>query len=162
VNWTKLKYLEKTIESQDVLKRITENEETFTSFPIDEQVMFLTNVLSLRNLELLKLEILDTIEPNKNFEHNVQYDFTHQFFNLFERWFLKNCHKIPNENKLIALKTVENNIKHFEEILFDRKPWKSKNTNAAMKQQSIPPTTSNQKEQKNTEKPKTDVLQKHP
>lgn len=125
VNWTKLKYLQETIESQKILKRITENEETFTSLPMEEQVMFVTNVLSLRNLKELKLEILDTIEPNKNFEHNVQYAFTHQFFDLYRTWFIKNCYKTTNENKLNALKIVENNIKHFEEELFVRKSWKS-------------------------------------
>ena len=128
VNWEKLKYLQKTITSQNALKRITENEKIFTFFPIAEQVMFLTNVLSLRNLQELKLEILDTLEPDKNFEHNVQYALTHQFFNLFRTWFIKNCYETPNENKLVALQTVESNIKHFEDELFIRKPWKSQNT----------------------------------
>jgi DNA-binding HxlR family transcriptional regulator len=131
VNWEKLKYLQKTIESQNALKRITENEKTFTSFPIEEQVMFLTNVLSLRDLQQLKLEILDTVEPDKNFEHNVQYVFTHQFFDLFRTWFVKNCYETSDENKLKALEMVENNIKHFEENLFIRKSWKSQNTKRA-------------------------------
>lgn len=121
VNWEKLKYLQKTIESQKALKRITENEKTFTSFPIEEQVIFLTNVLSLRNLNELKLAILDTIEPDKNFEHNVQHALTHQFFDLWRTWFIKNCYVTTNENKLIALNIVENNIKHFEDELFIRK-----------------------------------------
>jgi len=39
--------------------------------------------------------------------------------------FVNNCHETTSENKLIALKTVESNIKHLEESLFIRKPWKS-------------------------------------
>jgi hypothetical protein len=124
-NWKKLKYLQETVESKKALERIVKNEKNFKSFPIEDQVMFLTNVLSLRSLEELKLEILDTLEPNKNFEHNVQYAFTHQFFDLYRTWFIENCYDTPNENKLTALKMVENNIKHFEHALFTRTPWKS-------------------------------------
>jgi len=125
INWEKLKYLQKTIESQNALKRISENEKIFTSFPIEEQVVFLTNVLSLRDLQKLKLEILDTIEPDKNFEHNVQYTLTDDFFDIFRTRFRQNCYETSNENKLAALKMVENNIKHFEDVLFTRKPWKT-------------------------------------
>jgi len=124
-NWRKLSYLQKTVESQNALKRITENQKNFSSRPIEEQVIFLTNVLSLRDLEELKLQILDAMEPNKNFEHNVQYAFTHQFYDLFKTWFIENCYETTNENKLIALKLVESNIKHFEENLFIKKPWKT-------------------------------------
>jgi DNA-binding HxlR family transcriptional regulator len=125
VNWEKLKYLQETVESLKATKRIAENEATFRSFPIEEQTMFLTNVLSLRNLQQLKLEILDALEPNKNFEHNIQYAFTREFFDLFNTWFIKSCYESTKENKLIALNMVEINIKHFEDELFERKPWKS-------------------------------------
>lgn len=124
-NWRKLGYLHKTVESQNALKRITENQKTFESFPIEEQVIFLTNALSLRNLQELELEILNTLEPRKNFEYSVQYAITHQFFDLFKRGFMEKLGQTTSENKLIALKMVENNIKHFEENLFTKKPWKT-------------------------------------
>jgi DNA-binding HxlR family transcriptional regulator len=135
VNWEKLKYMQKTVESVDAIKRITENERNFSSFPIDEQVIFLTNVLSLRNLEQLKLQILHTLEPDKVFEHNVQYALTNQFFDLFTTWFARNCYKTSKENNLIALKTIETNIQHFEEDLFIRKPWRSHNEDTAKQSQ---------------------------
>lgn len=131
VNWEKLKHLQKTVDGLHAIKRILENETTFSTLRIQEQVMYLIDTLTLRNLEMLKLEILDILEPDKNFEHNVQYGFTNQFFDLFRTWFIKNCYKTTKENKLIALKIVENNIKHFEKDLFVRKPWKSQNKDAS-------------------------------
>lgn len=123
-NWNKLTYLQKTIENEDALKRLTENEKTFTSFPIENQVIFLTNTLSLRNLEELKLEILNTIEPDKTFEHNIQCMLTHSFFDLWRYWFINHCKQTTNENKRIALKIVEYNIKQVQDVLFIKKPWK--------------------------------------
>jgi DNA-binding HxlR family transcriptional regulator len=124
VNWEVLKHIKTTVE-RDAIKRITENKKLFSSLPIDDQVMYLTNILSLRNLEELRLYIIDIMEPEYNFEHNVQYAFIHQFYDSYKTWFLLNCHATTNENKRVALKMVENNIEHFQEKLFDKKPWTS-------------------------------------
>lgn len=124
VNWEVLKHIKTTVE-RDAIKRITENKKLFGSLPIDDQVMYLTNILSLRNLEELRLYIIDIMEPEYNFEHNVQYAFIHQFYDSYKKWFLENCHAATNENKHIALKMVESNIEHFQVQLFDKKPWTS-------------------------------------
>lgn len=122
VNWKKLEHLGETIKTQQALKRTLENKENFKSFPIDEQVMYVHNILALRNLYRLKLEILDAIDPRKNFDHSIEYLFTHRFFEFFKTWLLESCNKNQAECKVKALNTIELNIKHYKDILFDIQP----------------------------------------
>lgn len=124
-NWKELESLDKAIKTQQALKRTLENEAGFKSFPIDEQVTYVHNVLALRNLYRLKLEVLNVIDPNKNFEHSVQYLFIHRFFELFKTWLLQTCHESNSEGRKAALDMIEHNIKHYEDTLFDKKPLKT-------------------------------------
>ena len=125
MNWEKLEHLGEAVRTQQALKRTLENEKNFKSFPIDEQVTYVHNILALRNLYRLRLEMLDILDPRKNFEHSVQYLFTNRFFEMFKTWLLESCDKNKTECKEKALSMIEYNIKHYTDILFDKRPWKS-------------------------------------
>lgn len=121
VNWKKLEHLAEALRTQQALKHLLENKENFKSFPIEEQVTYVHNILALRNLHRLKLEILDIIDPSKNFEHSIQYLFTNRFFQLFKTWLLENCHENKTECEKKALGMIEHNIIHYTDVLFERK-----------------------------------------
>ncbi|MFQ6068821.1 MAG: ArsR/SmtB family transcription factor [Candidatus Bathyarchaeia archaeon] len=121
VNWEKLEHLGEAIKTRQRLKHMLENEKVFKSFPLDEQVTYVHNILALRNLYRLRLEILDVLDPSKNFEHSIQYLFTNRFFEIFKIWLLESCRKNKSECKEKALNMIEYNIKRYTDILFDKK-----------------------------------------
>jgi DNA-binding HxlR family transcriptional regulator len=120
VNWKKLEHLKETIKTRQALKRMLENEKNFKSFPINEQITYTHNILALRNLYQLRLEIFSILDPSKSFEHSIQYLFTNRFFEIFKTWLLESCHKNKTECKEKALSMIEHNIKHYTDILFDK------------------------------------------
>lgn len=122
VNWEKLEHLSEAIETRQALKRMLENEKNFKSFPIDEQVTYVHNILALRNLYRLRLEIFSILHPSKNFEHSVQYLFISRFFEFFKTWLLESCHEDRSRCREKAMSTIEYNIKHYTDTIFDKKP----------------------------------------
>jgi DNA-binding HxlR family transcriptional regulator len=121
VNWEKLDYLGEAMRTRQELKRMLGNEKNFKSFPMDAQLTYTHNILALRNLYRLRLEILDILDPSKNFEHSVQYLFIHRFFELFKTWLLESCHENKAKCEKEALSMIEHNIKHYLDTLFDKK-----------------------------------------
>ena len=122
VNWEKLEHLSEAIKTRQALKGMLENEKNFKSFPIDEQVTYVHNILALRNLYRLRLEIFSILDSSKNFEHSVQYLFINRFFEFFKTWLLESCHKNKTECKENALSMIDYNIKRYKDIIFDKKP----------------------------------------
>jgi len=120
VNWKKLEHLNEAIKTRQALKGMLENEKNFKSFPIDEQVTYVQNILALRNLYRLRLEIFSILDPSKNFEHSVQYLFINRFFEFFKTWLLESCRENKTECKYKALSMIEHNIKHYTDMLFDK------------------------------------------
>ena len=120
VNWKKLPYLVDIIDLQKRIKGTLESKKIFESAPMDDQTIYLMDVLTLRNLHLLRAEILSIINPNKAFEYTISNLFLSRFFELFKIWFLENCHKNKTECKEKALSTIEYNIKRHTDLLFEK------------------------------------------
>jgi len=122
VNWEKLQTLQESMKARQALKNLLQNKETFKSFPIDEQLTYVTNIMTLTNLYRLKLEIQDVLDPTKNFEHSVQFLFTNRFFEFFKTWLLESCQEAKEVNGQKVLDMIDFNIDHFKEMLFDKQP----------------------------------------
>lgn len=120
VNYQRFQNLEQTMKTK-VLLHVMENQERFKSFPIDEQTMYVANTMTLTNLYRLKLTVQAILEPKKTYENSLQYLFINRFYNLFNTWLLQNC-KDSKENANVSLNTIEHNIEHFTQILFDKIP----------------------------------------
>lgn len=118
VHWKNLEHLADAIKSRQALKHLLKNKESFNSVPIDDQITYVHNILALRNLYLLRLEVSSIIDPSKNFEHSVQYLFINRFFEFFKTWLLENCHKNKTECKEKALSMIEYNIQRYQNTLF--------------------------------------------
>jgi hypothetical protein len=137
VNWAKLGTFKQTIESKQFLENLFGNEKQFKAFPIDDQVAYVTNLFTLRNLHQLKLEVQDAIDPSKNFEHSIQFLITDRFFHFFKRWLLESCHASKTEKATEALSMIDYNINHITNILFDEKSQTK--TDISPSQQNIKP-----------------------
>jgi len=112
VNWEKLETLQQSMKTRQMLKNLLENERRFKSFPIDEQVTYVTNILTLSNLYQLKLETHAIFNPSKNFENSIQYLFIHRFFEFFKTWLLESCQEAKIEDRDRVIKTIDHNIQH--------------------------------------------------
>jgi len=115
VNWKKLEHFGESI---TVRRKLLKSKEDFDAVPIEEQVIIIHDILALRNLYRLRLEMFSIIDPSKNFEHSVQYLFTNRLFEIFKTWLLESCHKNKTECKEKALNTIEYNIQRYQKILF--------------------------------------------
>jgi hypothetical protein len=121
VNWKKLETLKESTKTRQALKHLLQNKKRFKSFPIDEQVTYVTNIMTLTNLYRLKLEVQDMLDPSKNFEHSVQFLFTNRFFEFFKTWLLESCQEAKTTNGQQALEMIDQNITRITNILFDKK-----------------------------------------
>ena len=117
-NWTKLETFQQSMKTKQFIKSLLGNENQFKTYPIDEQVTYVTNLLTLGNLYRLKLEVQDAIDPSKNFEHSIQFLFVNRFFELFKRWLLESCHASETEKASEALSMIDYNITRITNILF--------------------------------------------
>lgn len=131
VNWQRFENLKQSLETRKTLSHTLENKKRFKSFPIDEQTMYVTNILTLAGLYRLKLAVECILEPKKSYENSLQYLLASRFYDLFKTWLLQSC-KISKENAQASLKMIERNIEHFTQVLFDKIP----ETSQANKNQS--------------------------
>ena len=118
-NWEKLKHLTEITQEQKLVNVMLENKKFFQSLPVDEQTVIIQNILTLRNLHLLKVEIIGIIDPKRTFEYSIQHLFISKIFEIFEKWLLKNYHNNKLDCKEKALPLVEYNIKRYTDLLFD-------------------------------------------
>jgi len=119
-NWEKLETLKQTMKTRQMLRNLLQNEKQFKSFSIDEQVVYVTDIMTLSNLYRLKLEVQDVLDPSKNFEHSIQFLFIHRFFEFFKKWLLENCRDAKIENRRKALNIIDYNINHIRNELFGK------------------------------------------
>ena len=120
VDWQRFENLRQSFETREILHTL-ENKKRFKSFPMDEQTMYVTNILTLAGLYRLKLAVQCILEPKKSYENSPQYLFTSRFYDLFKTRLLQSC-KDSNENAHASLNMIERNIVHFTQILFDKIP----------------------------------------
>jgi hypothetical protein len=119
VNWDKFKTLKQSIQYKKDLLHLLENEKRFKSFPIDEQAIYSTNIMTLTNLRQLQLFVENTIDPSKTFEHSLQFLMINKFYQQFQNWLIESCRE-SKENAQHVLQTLELNIKRLENELFEK------------------------------------------
>jgi len=71
VNWQRFENLEQSLGTRKVLSHALEKKKRFKSFPIDEQTMCVTNILTLADLCRFKLAVQCIIEPKKSYENSL-------------------------------------------------------------------------------------------
>jgi len=120
VNWGKLETLKQSRSALEQLRNNLQNKKIFKSFPINEQVVYVSNLMTVRHLYQLKLEIQSVFDPSRDFEHTIQYLFIHKFFQNFEFWLLENCRDAAPEDKEKALSVIDNNIDYLKDGLFNK------------------------------------------
>ena len=119
VDWERLKPLEQSINHKKNLLLYIENKERFKSFPIQEQAIYTSNIMTLENVHQLQIFIRNTLDPSKTFYNSLQLLFMHRIYEQYQSWLMESCRE-SKENAKQALEIVENNIKRVENMLFDK------------------------------------------
>jgi len=123
-NWAKLETFQQSMKTDQFIRNLLRFKEQFKACPIDEQVIIITNILTLSNLYQLKLLVHDAIDPSKNFEHSIQYIFIKKFFDFFRKWLIESCHASKTEKAPQALSMIDYNITRITNMIFAEKSQK--------------------------------------
>jgi len=119
VNWEKFEALKKGLKLSQFVEQNLENEKTFKTLPLDDQIAIITSIFTIGNLLYLKLYILDILEPSKKPEHRFTYIFMNKWLDMFRLWLLDTC-KESNETSQKALQMIDNGINGFQKELFQK------------------------------------------
>jgi DNA-binding HxlR family transcriptional regulator len=117
VNWKKLQSLKDGLKISQI---IDQNEKTFKSLPLSEQIVTLTSIYTWGNLLYLKLYILDILEPHKKPEHRFTYIFMNKWLDTYRLWLLDTC-KQSKETSQQALEMIQRGVDGFQNELFEKK-----------------------------------------
>jgi hypothetical protein len=118
VNWEKFQALKQGLKFSPVEQNL-ENEKTFKSLPLNEQIVTLASIFTLGNFLYLKLYVLDILEPNKKPEHRFTYIFMNKWLDMFRLWLLDTC-KESKETSQKALEMIQAAIDGFQNELFPK------------------------------------------
>lgn len=121
LNWQKFDNSKESLNTKELLLRTEENKKRFNSFPMNEQIMYVTNIFTLVSLYRLKLAVQYILKPKEKYDATLAYLLTDKTYGLFKKWLLQNC-KESEENARTTLNMIERNIQHFTKILFDKMP----------------------------------------
>lgn len=102
----------------ETFQKIAQNEIAFKSKPLKEQAIILTQLLSIKELLLIRLQIQDLIDPEKKLLHNYVYAVTEENFTVYNDWFLDSC-KISKYATQKALEFVEKNLANILDFQLD-------------------------------------------
>jgi hypothetical protein len=117
VNWKKFEDMKDDLAFKRRLELNLQNEETFKSLSLDEQITTLTSIFTIGELRYLKLYVLDILEPDKKPEHRFSYIFMHKLLDMYRLWLLDIC-KESKANSQKALEMIQRGIIGFEKELF--------------------------------------------
>jgi DNA-binding transcriptional ArsR family regulator len=121
-NWERFKRLADAREDNITLKSYLKNKEIVQSFTLKNQVIYVTSIMALKNLHLLRLKSLTILEPEHAFDYSIEHMLEQKYFQTFENWLLQSCQENKEEFRKKALPKIEADIDRLRKILFDQKP----------------------------------------
>jgi DNA-binding transcriptional ArsR family regulator len=121
LNWKMFENLRDGFKDGKTMSSFLNKEEIFHSLSLDEQVNYLSNVLTLGNLIKLRTRALGIIEPDNVFEYNLEYRIFERYFRYFEDWLLKSGKENKDEFRKRGLPLIDSKIEHFKQMLFNQK-----------------------------------------
>lgn len=131
-NYEKFIDLSETIKTQESFEELLNQQKYFNSLTIDEQVKQVILLMIERNLQQLRLKVLNAIDPSKQFVRNLQLMMVSRTIDLYEKWLLDNCSankeygekvlekitNLKNKFKSIPLETYEELEKSVPDLIF--------------------------------------------
>ncbi len=103
------------------LQFLREERENFNSLPPISQLEHVYFVLLLQRLFQLKYETLIIMNPENEYEYNLQITLYSEIWNYFKPWFFQNLEKSDRENQQKVLDKIEELIVLCRDSTFDHK-----------------------------------------
>ena len=122
INWELFENLRDAQKENKTLESYLKNKKVVQSFPLDEQLRYVANVLALRNMHELRLSVLSILEPDRVFDYSLESLMSERYFQSFKDWLLESCQENKEEFRKKALPAIEANIERLRNNLFDQKP----------------------------------------
>ena len=102
-NYEKFLDISEAVKKQETPDELLAQQKYFNSLSIEEQVKQVILLMIERNMQQLRLEVLNAIDPSKQFVRNLQLMMVSRAIDLYEKWLLDNC----SENKEYGKKVLE-------------------------------------------------------
>lgn len=119
VNWKKFEQLKETLEFKEIIARSLENEKFFKSKSLEDQIIFVTGVLTMTQIAYLQLYVLDILEPKGKDLHRLGYLLIYRLCDHYRQWLLDTC-KQSSENSQKAYDLLNKMIENYQNVLFGR------------------------------------------
>lgn len=118
LNWTRFTQLKKAKKTYQTTLAQAQNEKTFKSQSLDQQTTFTTATLTIGELNYLKMQILNILEPENKIENYFTYTITRRLYNIYAQWLLDSCKK-SEENSQKVICSIDKSIKSLTEDSFE-------------------------------------------
>ncbi|HVP26963.1 MAG TPA: hypothetical protein VMT26_04790 [Candidatus Bathyarchaeia archaeon] len=119
VNWKKFEPLDEALKFKKVIAHTLENEKIFKSKSLEQQIVYVTTILTWEQILHLQFNVLNLLEPKTTFNTTLGYVFIHRLYDTYRRWLLDTC-KQSRENTQKAFDSLQRKRDDFENLLFDR------------------------------------------
>lgn len=121
-NWAMFENLREARKDDKTMEAYLENKKTVQSFPLDEQLMYVANVLSLKTVTMLRFRILSILEPDRHFIYSVESSLLNRYYESFVSWLLQSVKENKEDFREKALPLIEANIERLRDLVFDHRP----------------------------------------
>jgi len=119
VNWKKFEQLKEALEFKKVIAHNLENEKIFKSMSFEDQIVFVTGILTMEQILNLQLYINDILEPKSKALHNLGFLLIHRLYDNYRRWLLDTCRQ-SRENSQRAFDLLNKTREDYQNLLFER------------------------------------------
>jgi len=126
VNWKKFEQLKETLGFKEIIARNLENEKIFKSKSLENQIIFVTGVLTMTQVTYLQLQVLGILKPKDKDLLNLGYLLIYRLYDHYRQWLLDTC-KQSSENSQKAYDLLNKNTKKYQNLLFNKIAVPSKN-----------------------------------
>jgi len=126
VNWKKFEQLKETLGFKEIIARNLENEKIFKSKSLEDQIIFVTGVLTMTQVVYLQLCVLGILEPKGKELHSLGYLLIWRLYDHYRQWLLDTC-KQSSENSQKAYDLLTKITKKYQNLLFNKIAVPSKN-----------------------------------
>jgi len=126
INWEMFENLRDAQKENKTMEYHLENKKTLQSFPLDEQLMYTTNILTLKTITQLRLRLLFILEPDRRFAYSLESLLFERYYESFVSWLLQSCKENKEEFREKALPLIEANIERLKKFVFDKRSLSNK------------------------------------
>ena len=126
VNWKKFEQLKETLGFKEIIARNLENEKIFKSKSLENQIIFVTGVLTMTQVIYLQLNVLGILEPKGKDLLSLGYLLIYRLYDHYRQWLLDTC-KQSSENSQKAYDLLNKKTKKYQNLLFNKNAVPSKN-----------------------------------